>query len=384
MMNYKKCNYYKMKRITNWNLLLAAFFFAVIPVYGQVEEEDEEEEDFSMYEDYGTDEVIKRFCGPKVRGLSPAKLVSVGYDFAGPHQIEAGGIGQTVPSSTERVNFYHGLRLSTNLPVLSNNKILINVGGVYGEARYSFENENLSNPLHQSLNDNIRTFGLNTTIFKPLNEVNYILGYYMAEYSGDYDFNNLQSLSFVKHTWLGVFGWKFNERYQLGFGATQSYRAGEVNYFPILMYNYTSENGKWGIESLLPARGHFRYRLNGRNLLFAGFDLEGTSYHLSNRNNTFPQNDEPSMLAIFENYDQSYNNQLLELRRSEIRAHVKYEKALSDFIWISGQVGYAINYRSDFDSGEFFRGFFRDIPYVQQNSVAGVPYVQFSINLVSP
>lgn len=343
--------------------------------YSQVDED--EEEDYSMYDDYGTDDSEKRYCGPKVTGLSPAKLVTLGYDFAGPHDITAGNIGDVVEQRTEKASFYHGLRLSANLPVYSTNKLLINMGANYGEARYSFENNNLENPLHQALDGNIRTAGINTTIFKPFNEKHFALGYYMAEYSGNYDINNFQSLSFVKHTWLGVFGWKFNERFQLGFGATQSYRAGEVNYFPIVMYNYSHPDGKWGIEMLAPARAHYRYRFNSRTLVLAGFDLEGTSYHLSNRNEIFPETGTPGMI-------ENYNSDLLELRRSEIRLNVKFEKALTDFIWLSAQAGYAINYRSDVDSGEFFRGFFRDNPYVMENQVAGVPYVQFSINLVSP
>ena len=372
-----------MLKLSFWSLFILLFFS--LTIQAQVEDDDDDE-DYSMYDDYGTDESVKRYCGIKVRGLSPAKLVSVGYDFALPHNITAGRIGSEdapiIDEMSAKASHYHGLRLSTNLPVISNNKILINVGANYGEARYGFE-DSISHPFHRSLNRDIRTFGLNTTIFKPLNEVNYLLGFYMAEYSGDYNLNNLQSLSFIKHTWLGVFGWKFNERFQFGFGATQSYRAGEINYFPIIMYNYTSENGKWGIESLLPARGHFRYKFNSRNLLLAGFDLEGTSYHLSNRTECYPATGTPGIIGN-NDFDVVYNSDKLELRRSEIRINAKYERALTDFIWVSAQVGYALNYRSDVDSGEFFRGFFRDIPYVMENQVAGVPYLQFSINLVSP
>ncbi len=372
-----------MNKLNYWCAVTLSFF--ALNIYAQVEEEDDDE-DFSMYDDYGTDETVKRYNTVKVQGGSPQKLVSVGYDYALSHDIEAGAVGigeNSIPSATQRAQNYHGLRLSANLPVLSNRKILINVGANYAEARYNFENpDELTNPLHRALYGDIRTAGLNTTIFKPLNEKHYLLGYYMAEYNGDYTLNDMQPLSFVKHTWLGVFGWKFHERFQFGFGATQSYRAGEVNYFPIIMYNYTSENGKWGIESLLPARGHYRYRFNSRNLILAGFDLEGTSYHLRGKGDDclcFPENDNPIMSHV-----DGYDRDKIELRRSEIRLNVKYEKALSDFIWISAQVGYAINYRSDVDSGEFFRGFFRDINYVQENNVAGVPYVQFSINLVSP
>lgn len=372
-----------MLKISFWSFFLMTFFS--LHIVAQVEEE-EEEEDYSMYDDYETDESVKRYNGPKVKGLSPAKLVSLGYDFAGSHDITGGRVGSEeapiIPSATERADFYHGLRLNANLPIISTHKLLINVGANYGEARYQFS-EKISHPLHKALYQDIRTAGLNTTIFKPLNEKHYLLGYYMAEYSGDYKLNNLQSLSFIKHSWLGVFGWKFNDRFQFGVGATQSYRAGEVNYFPIIMYNYTSESGKWGIESLLPARGHFRYKINSRNLFLAGFDLEGTSYHLSSQEDCLPETGTPGVIAP-NDFGVTYNRDKIELRRSEIRINAKYERAITDFIWISAQVGYALNYRSDVDSGEFFRGFLRDIPYVMENQVGGAPYVQFSINLVSP
>lgn len=368
-----------MKYFKRFSFCLLLLFS--VPLFAQVEEEEEEEEDFSMYDDWGTDESEKRYCGPKVKGLSPAKLITLGYDFAGPHDVTGGAVGDFHEESTEEVSFYHGLRLAANLPVYSTNKLLINVGANYGEARYTFNNQNLSNPLHRALEGNIRTAGLNTTIFKPFNEKHYALGYYAAEYSGNYTLDNMQSASFIKHTWLGVFGWKFNERFQFGVGATQSYRAGEVNYFPIIMYNYTSAEGNWGIEMLAPARAHYRYRFSSKALILIGVDLEGTSYHISNEEGIFPAAD-PNNTILREGFN--YDPNKIELRRSEIRLNFKYEHALTDFIWISAQAGYALNYRSDVDSGDFFRGFFKDDPYVMENNVAGVPYVQFSLNLVSP
>ena len=348
--------------------------------FAQEEEEEEEEEDYSMYDDFDIDESVKRYCTPKIVGLSPAKLITLGYDFAGPHDINAGAIGNAFPEQSEEVSNYHGMRVGLNLPVLSNNKILINLGMNYLEANYNFANSSLTHPLHQALNENIRSFGLNTTIFKPLNEKNFLLGFYAAEYSGNYNFSNFQSASYIKHTGVVVYGWKPHDRLQYGFGATQSYRAGEVNLFPIVMYNFTSKNRNWGIEALLPARAHYRYKLGQRALLLAGFELEGTSYHLSNRDNIFP------VTPLFtENPGESpYNANNLELRRSEIRLHTKFEYGITSFIWLSAQVGYALNYRFDVDNGEFFRGFFKDVPYVMENDVSGAPYVQLTLNLVSP
>lgn len=360
-------------KIKFWFIIMAL----AMPFFSVAQVDEDEEEDYSMYDDYGTDESVKRYCTPKITGISPAKLLTVGYEFAGPHSIAADSIGTGVPQETGNVSNYMGFTLGANLPVLSNNKILINLGANYTESRYSFSNDSLVNPLNQTLDQGIKTFGVNTTIFKPFNEKFFLLGFFGTEYSGDYTFSDLQPISFLRGTGVLVAGWKPHNRLQYGFGLTQSYRAGEVNYFPIIMYNYTSKNEKWGIEALLPARGHYRYSFNRRTLLLAGFELIGTSYHLSNRDGNFPGNNAENMI-------QDYNDQELELRRSEIRLRLDFQRALTSFIWVSAQAGYILNYRFDVDSGNFFRGFFGDQPYVMQNDVSGAPYFQVSINLVSP
>jgi hypothetical protein len=58
------------------------------------------------------------------------------------------------------------------------------------------------------------------------------------------------------------------------------------------------------------------------------------------------------------------------------------------FIWMSVQAGYRYGYSFNLDQfaddNEFFRGFFGDQPYKQENTLGGAWYVQLSINLVSP
>ncbi len=336
----------------------------------------EEEEDYSQYEGYSSNENVKRYCTPKVVGLSPAKLVSLGYDFAMGHTINSGAIG-TIPAQEGNVKNYNGLALNANIPVLSNNKILINVGGSYVESNYSFDNDSLYNPLLTASGRGLKALQLNTTIFKPLNEKNFVLGFLQGDYSGDYSARTMQALSFTKLTWVGVFGWKFNDRYQLGFGATQTYRAGGKSFLPVILYNYTAKNEKWGIEALLPARAHFRYTFNKRTLLLGGFEVVGSSYHLSNEDQLFPANDPTGLVD-------AYDNTKIELRRSEIRPRLDFQRALSDFIWVGLQAGYIVNYSFNVDSGNFYRGVGSDRPFVMGNSVTSAPYFQVSINLVSP
>lgn len=361
-----------MKRtvLKPWLLYLACAF-AYSPSFAQPDDED-----FEDYSNYGTEEGVKRYCTPKVTGLSPQRLISVGYEFAGPHQIDAAPIGDFAAQQGE-VNNYMGLFVGLNLPAISTHKFLLNVGMNYVDSYYSFANDDLNNPFLQSLNGNIRTFGLNTTIFKPLNAKHYILGFLGADYNGDYNIKRMQSINFMKTTVVGVFGWKFNDRFQFGFGATQTYRAGEKSYLPVIHYNYTSKNDKWGIEALLPARMHYRYSFNRQNILLAGFEVLGNSYHLANVDGRYPANDAAGMLPAYD-----ANN--LEFRRSEVRFRLDYMKQLYDFIWLSVQAGYIYAYRFNVDSGNDFRSLVSDMPYIMENEMKGAPFFQITLNLVSP
>jgi hypothetical protein len=336
-----------------------------------------DEEDLEDYSDYGTEEGIKRYCTPKVVGLSPQRLVSIGYEFAGPHDIDASSIGSFIAERGEVQN-YMGTVLGLNLPVISTHKFLLNLGLNYVGSNYSFTNDSLTNPFLESLNGNIRTFGLNATVFKPLNEKHYLLGFVSGDYNGDYNFSRFQDFNLIKTTVVGVFGWKFHERFQFGFGATQTYRAGEKSFLPVIHYNYTSKNDKWGIEALLPARLHYRYAFTRQDLLLAGFEVIGNSYHLANINGSrYPSADE---VSIATDYDPSN----IEFRRSEIRFRLDYMKALTDFIWLSAQVGYIYAYRFNVDSGNEFRSLTSDMPYIMENEMSGAPYFQLTLNLVSP
>ena len=51
------------------------------------------EEDFSLYENFDfADGEARRFCTPKVFDLSPAKLISVGYETRGAFSVDYGNL----------------------------------------------------------------------------------------------------------------------------------------------------------------------------------------------------------------------------------------------------------------------------------------------------
>jgi len=333
----------------------------------------QDEDDFSMYDNLDfADEGTKRYCTSKIQGLSPQKLVSIGYDFQGPYSLSSGVLGNNYSESESQINFSHGLRLQGNIPLISRNSVIIQLNVNYAEQRYSFrELTGNIHPLEYWLSNNgLRTSGLGTTIFKPLNEKQFILVQASGDLNGDYGWNNLPDPSNTRVSVAGIWGKKAGDKKMWGFGISRTYRAGDLNYIPVFLLNYTSANGKWGTELLLPARGHIRRNFSPRSMAFFGYELEGQTYRL---------NSDKAIQGAPQN---------IELRRSELRFRTMYEFSLSGFIWLSFQAGYRFNYSFNADelpgNRDFFRGFFGEQPYLFENLPAGSFYSLVSINLVSP
>jgi len=345
------------------------------------------EEDYSQYDnlDFAADGA-KRFCSPKIEGLSPAKLISIGYDYQFGYSIDADSLNRIYPSPGKsnlhpqkaQILRSEGIRLAANIPVISKTNLVWQLGANYWEQRYTFSNpDSLQNPLLLALRENaLRTAGLNTTLFKPLNDKQFILFQGSADYSGDYTLKNLMPLQYLKYSAALIWGKRPHEKKQWGIGIARTYRVGELNYIPVVLFNYTDVANKWGSEILFPARAHVRRTINSRNMVFAGYELEGQSYRLWSSN--LPGS------AV------DLNKEDLEIRRGEIRLRLVYEFSLRNFIWMSIQAGYRINYRFDVDrlaSGkEIYRafGFASKEPYVMLNGLGNPFYVNVSINLVSP
>lgn len=345
------------------------------------------DEDYSQYDNVGfADDGAKRFCSPKIEGLSPAKLISVGYDYQMGYQMIADSLrsqstfapwGNFNPDTGE-VAYSHGLRLACNIPVVSKTSLVWQLGANYWEQQYEFKDGNsLSNPMLTALRDNgLRTMGINSTVFKPINDKQFLLFQGSADMSGDFQLSKLMPARYLKYSVAAIWGKRPTERKQWGIGVSRTYRVGELNYIPIVLFNWTDASNKWGTEILFPARAHVRRTINSRNMLFAGYELEGQSYRLY-------RNNDPSA-----NFDM--RREELEIRRGEIRLRLMYEFSLKGFVWVSVQAGYRINYRYDVDrltdGAEIYRGFglVSDAPYVMVNQLTNPLYFNVSLNLVSP
>ena len=280
-------------------------------------------EDFSQYAEAELAGGTKRYATSKVLDQSPNKLISLGYDVQGAYDMEFASI-DGAPAQTIRNNNNQGLRLAANVPVVSTTKVLINLAAIYWEHRYSFDkSQPIQNPLAQSLDSyGLRTMGINFTLFKPLNEKQFFLIQGQTDLNGNYSLANIQSLEYTRLSVFGIYGWKKHDRLMYGFGAARTFRVGELNYIPLIYYYYTAPSRKWGVESVFPARLNVRRNFNPRTLAFFGYELEGNTYRINNRGNEFAagRND-------------------LELRRSELRIRLTFERSIKDFLWFSVQAG---------------------------------------------
>lgn len=345
------------------------------------------EEDFSMYADVEySAEGARRFCSPKIEGLSPAKLISFGYDYQMGYTMSADTInslltstgGYNLGAQDSEVLRSHGMRFGFNVPVISKTNLVWQLGGNYWEQRYDFADvAALENPMLRSLSEyGLKTAGISTTVFKPLNDKYFVLFQGSADYSGNYTLKSMMPLNYLKYSAALIFGKRPSELKQWGVGLARTYRVGEINYIPVVLFNSTDSQNKWGTEMLFPARVHVRRTINSRNMLFAGYELEGQSYRMWNT----------SSIDGYQMRDDQ-----LEIRRGEIRLRMVYEFSLKEFIWLSIQAGYRVNYRFDMDrlinGEENYRAFglIDDIPpYVMLNKLTNPLYFNVSINLVSP
>lgn len=335
------------------------------------------EEDFSMYEQFDfADAGAKRFCTPKVFDLSPAKLIWLGYDVQGPFTLESDTfrLGSTSSLAADsKIQSAGGVRVGANIPVISKSNIVWQMGFNYWRINFvSNEASRNASPLSRELvARGLTTGGLNTTIFKPLNDKKFII----AQASGDLNFmDEFIPLKYVRYSAALLYGKKVNDRKMIAFGISRTYRVGELNYIPVMLLNWTHRNRKWGVEMMAPARANVRYNFSPRNLLFFGYELEGNSYRI------FPQLETDNLPADQKPY--------LELRRSELRVRMTWEVSLHKFIWLSWQAGYRLNQSFNVDQlpndRDFFRGFFGDQKYNMENNLTGAFYSMISLNLVSP
>ncbi|GAA3919470.1 DUF6268 family outer membrane beta-barrel protein [Hymenobacter algoricola] len=304
----------------------------------------------------------------KVLYISPTKLISVGYEAQLPYTLTSTGqhtlINNGEPSVAEtKINSARGLRLAFNAPVISRNNLIVNLGLTYWNTGLDVANPERSLYFRQ-LEDGLRTTGFNATVFKPFDIKHFALVQLNADASGNYRKPGDISSKNLTYSGTAIYGWKPNDNLQWGLGLSRTYRAGQLLYIPVVLYNRTF-SPKWGCEVVFPARAEIRRNFGTNALLKLGYELEGNAYYLGNagRGDVY-------------------------LRRGELKPRVTYERKLAGFVWLSAQAGLRYNYRNDAFRDQNPTGERESLlgsePSLYQNELTNPLYFNLSLNLVSP
>jgi len=320
----------------------------------------EDTTDLIDYSKFGDAEGVKRYCTQKVLNQVPQRIISIGYEYHGGFSLPGIKMGALLPAFQNfQVNQVSAIRAQANIPVISTNKLIWQLGANYWSSNYSIENTG-SNEFASRLNNNSMTsVGINTTIFKPLNEKKFLI------FQASADFNSV-SQQFISTngkaltiSGSAIYGWKTSEKNMVGLGLSRTYRAGQILHVPVLLWNKTF-NDRWGMELLLPARGHLRYNFSTSNILQLGFELEGNQFMM--------------------NLPNSPNGSVF-IQRGELKPRIIWDKKISGFIWLSAQAGLRYNWR--FDVMNEYNGKNNIQRYFSSN--LGNPlYFNISLNFVSP
>jgi hypothetical protein len=312
------------------------------------------------YSKYGEIDGVKRYATQKVLNQTPAKIISLGYDYTGEFHMPGLRISESTSTTEDKhINQVDVLRAQLNIPIIATNKLIWQLGANYWGSKFQVMkpgSNSFANQLNQS---SLVSAGINTTIFKPLNETNFLIFQASADINGLFTPESTISSNALTLSATAIYGWKKSEKNMIGTGISRTYRAGRLLYVPVLFWNKTF-NDKWGMELLLPARGFVRYNINTSNIIQAGFELEGNQFSM-----TIPS---AQTVPYF-------------IQRGEFKPKIMWDKKITGFLWFSAQVGLRYNYRFDvmnkYDGKEDNERYF--------TSKLGNPlFVNFSLNFVSP
>jgi hypothetical protein len=297
-------------------------------------------------DDYNDASTVKKYCTQKTLNQTPTKLIGLGFEMNS-------GFKNSNLTHNQSFSAMGGLRAQANFLVISTNKLIISAGGTYWGTRFFTKNPIATTPsdMKQLYENNIYNLGANATAFKPLDEKHFVIVQANVDAALTPNDGSINGIGRSLYYYGSAFyGWKKGDYRMVGVGLSRTYRLGRSLIVPVLLYNRTF-NDRWGIEAVLPARAHVRYNFSTNSMLLGGYELEGQQVAIVNSNNF--------------------------LQRGEIKPRIVFEQRLKGFFWLSLQAGYRIN-------GRFNLVDQTKKTEVFTNNWGGSPYVNVSINFVSP
>ena len=309
----------------------------------------------------------QQFANPSVLGMGPSKGIILHYERTTPFRVAASG--QVAGVSDYNTNATRNGRLIFKgyIPAWNRPHLKVIVGLNYDREEFKFDDK----PTNYGLFDNLENKGLKSTgvqlaIIRPVDAVHWYLARVKTELSGDYTSGaDLHGTNYLRASAEAFYGWKRSPRFSWGVGFQYGYTFGRLSLYPAIIYNRTF-NDHWGVEALFPARVSVRYNASARSLFYGGYSVDGSNY----------------VIALRQELSLSPGKQplrSLELRETEVKLRLRWERELLSFLWLGAEAGYRYNYAFDaFDRTN------ADRERIIRTKLGGAPYVSLEVFAVPP
>ncbi|MBG8555226.1 DUF6268 family outer membrane beta-barrel protein [Hymenobacter guriensis] len=306
----------------------------------------------------------QEFATPSVVGMGPSKGLVFHYERMPRFNVASDSKVGTLTDYKGEATKNARLIIKGYIPFLNRPHLKVVMGINYEREEFQFA-PSANYQLYQNIEDKgLKVLGAQLAVIRPVNTTNWYLFRVKGELNGDYTSSELSIKDYLKVSSEFVYGWKRSPQFSWGLGLQLGYTFGRQSIYPALLYNRTF-NDKWGVEALFPARVTVRRNLSDRSLLFAGYSVDGLSYNIKLREPI--TNDEGRQLRT------------LELRETEVRGRLRWEREIYDFLWFGVEGGYRYNYAFDaFDRSN------NDRRKIIDSKLANAPYASLELFIVPP
>jgi hypothetical protein len=316
-----------------------------------------------------------KYCDPTLPGMSPSKGISLSYERVGNSHITSVSRDTAIGNASANMERNNRFEFNAKIPIITRGKFKFIGGFRYFYEDFIFKNSSgySAYPLYANLQKkHLKSIGINLSMLKSIDEKKFWLWRSDFDLNGDYTNEQLPTSSFIKVSTAFLYGWKKCETKSTGIGIFINYALGRQTISPVYLYNNTF-NKHWGIEALVPAYIKGRYNFSEKSLLYFGYDIEGASYNLSINNPAITQ------------------YQSLQLRKSNVRVLLEYQRELYQIVWFSIAAGMRqpinFNITTRHDLGGYFSfSKFAFVPGNQliRNTLSLAPFINVSIFITPP
>ena len=316
----------------------------------------------------------QRFANPSVLGMGPSKGLVVRYERMPTFGVASSGQVVGIRNYAGDISKNARLSIKGYIPAWNHPHLKVIVGLSYEREEFKFSGPATEYELYENIeNKGLKSTAVQIAVIRPVDAVHWYLARVKGELSGDYTSSELTKSDYSRFSAEAIYGWKRSPNFSWGLGFQYGYTFGRLSLYPALIYNRTF-NPRWGIEALAPARVTLRRNISPNSILYAGYTVDGYNYIV--RLNRAP--------LARKNPDGSPDLNTaplstLELRETEVKFRLRWEREVFSFLWLGAEAGYRYNYAFDaFDRTN------ADREKIIDSKFDGSPYASLELFLTPP